>query len=179
MPAKRLRVPTRVFPRPPALLWRSIPPAAELRAYLAEHPDQSQAENQQLVSTLIWEGAFEEALQVARATVERCPEDPQRIALLASVLIELGQFADAADAYRDALRLGWVDVGGRTHLRMGDLLYNAGRLDEAREAWRQAIRESDLNHRTELEDHVPRWARPILRQLVPAKRKAQARLRRY
>ena len=75
------------------------------------------------------------------------PESAEKLALLSDILASQGQFSKAADACRRTLELG----GGSADLerQLAELLYLAGRVDEARPLLERF-------HRSDRED--PRWA---------------------
>jgi len=82
-------------------------------------------------------GRFEEAKNAGRDAVEIDPQNAEAHQRLASALSRRGNLAEAADSFRRACDLSphWSYAYG-----LGKVLADGGRLDEAEEAYREAIR---------------------------------------
>ena len=150
-----------------------------MHAHLQEHPEELDASLAYLIALFATENSLDAALETMTAAVYSRPDDPARRYWLAQVLDELGRTEEAITEYRRAFDLGLPDPGGRTHLRLGDLLYDAGYRTEAREAWQQAVDRAEASLRPDAAKPLPTWARVLIRLTSPVKRTALSRLRRF
>jgi tetratricopeptide (TPR) repeat protein len=77
-----------------------------------------------LANILLINRSFPAALKVAKRTTEAFPNSPQAFALKGSVELKLGQFNDAIDSYRQALRIDAANADAA--LGVAEAQYAAG-----------------------------------------------------
>ncbi len=84
-------------------------------------------------------GRGEEAAAVYRQALERAPNDPQALNSLGLLLAGMGRDAEAVDYFR-RVRWGEAMRAASTLFSLGNALVRLGRLEEARQAFAEAVR---------------------------------------
>jgi Flp pilus assembly protein TadD len=82
-------------------------------------------------------GELGAARSVLRRVIEIAPQMAKAHTLLGYYQMQANQYEDAAESYGNAARIDIHDAAAC--LSLGSVLYHAGRIEEARAAWRQAI----------------------------------------
>ena len=85
---------------------------------------------------------FDRALPVIREAAQMSP-DGKMFERLGRSLFELGEYADAIDAYQSAIDRGNLSEPGYARVMIGQALYELDRKDEARDFFNEATRFSD------------------------------------
>lgn len=80
------------------------------------------------------------ALERYRATLKERPDVPELHVNIGNALHQLGQHPAALDAYAIGVRDGIQSVRAIAHYQRGNTLFRMGKLEEAREAYKDALR---------------------------------------
>jgi tetratricopeptide (TPR) repeat protein len=107
------------------------------RRVLKIHPDNILA-REHLIALLINDHAYQEAVEILKATVALNPQRPTLWSSYGQAQMELGQVLDAENSFKRALEL---DSGNaRIHNNLGVLYHRLGKIDKARAQLQEAMR---------------------------------------
>ncbi len=89
---------------------------------------------------LYLEGDPDSALELYRALSKERPDVPELHVNMGNALHQLGQHPGALEAYAVGIREGGQSVRAVAHYQRGNTLFRMGKLDEAREAYKDVLR---------------------------------------